>query len=256
MKSGILRVVFSSALVVCLAAPARADGLRISTGLQALRYATPEGDDVNVYLSSVSARVARGRAGLSFSVPVVGISGGKVALADEHVAVAAGEKALRWGLGDMAVGLDYNLIQNRQTQHIYIVTLGGTMRFPTAPTSLGIGTGEHLFGLGLSGLYGVTRQLIAFTELRQSWVGVLTPTSTRARWGELGAVYWMTDKLGFTASLLAADYGKRAGASLELNAGVLFELLPGFMMNAGGLGGLAGSGAPRAGGSLGLGFEL
>lgn len=237
-------------------APARADGLRVGVGVQALRYNTPEGDGVNLYMSSVSARVARGRAGLSFAVPILGISGGRVALSDERMAVTSGEKDLRWGTGDMSVGLDYNVIQNRQTQHIYVVTLGGNIRFPTSSTALQLGTGEHLMGLGLSGLYGVTRQLILFAEARQSWVGVLTPVSTRARWAEAGAVYWFSDKLGVTGSLLAADYGRRAGASLELNGGLLYELFPGMMMNAGGVAGLAGSGAPRGGGSFGFGFEL
>ena len=233
-----------------------ADGLRISTSLQALRYATPEGAPVDFFMSMTSARVARGRAGLTFAVPVVGISGGRVALSDEHVAVTGGAEGTRWGLGDMGVGLDYNLIQNRRTAHIYVVTLGGNMRFPTSSTAMQLGTGEHLMGLGLSGLYGVTRQLVLFGELRQSWVGVLTPVSTRARWAEIGAVYWFTEKMGVTGSLVAADYGRRAGASLELNGGLLLELFPGMMMNLGGLGGLLGTGAPRGGGSLGFGFEL
>jgi hypothetical protein len=233
-----------------------AEGLRIGTGFMGLNYATPEGQSVGFYMATTSARVARGRAGLTLAVPVVGITGGRVALSDERVAVTGGAAGTRWGLGDMGVGLDYNLIQNRQTKHIYVVTLGGNVRFPTSSTAMQLGTGEHLLGLGLSGVYGFTRQLVGFAELRQSWVGVLTPVAARARWGEVGAVYWLNDKLGVTGSLVAADYGRRAGTSLELNGGVLYELFPGMMMNAGGLGGLLGSGAPRGGGSFGFGFEL
>ncbi len=244
--------------VIALLAPAMAsaDGLRMNVGLQASRYATAEGTPVDLFLSTTSARVSRGRAGLTFAVPVVGISGGRVALSDERVAVSSGAAGTRWGLGDMGMGLDYNLIQNRQTKHIYVVTLGGNVRFPTSSTALQLGTGEHLLGLGLSGLYGVTRQLILFAEARQSWVGVLTPVATRARWAELGAVYWFTDTVGVTGSLVAADYGRRAGTSLELNGGLLYQLFPGLMMNLGGVGGLLGTGAPRGGGAIGFGFEL
>jgi hypothetical protein len=244
------------AAVWLLPREARADGLRLGLGAQMARYTTPTGENVDLVLSSLSARVSRGRAGLTLAAPYVGLSGGRIALSDERVAVTSGEAGFRHGLGDLSVALDYNLLQNRQAAHIYVVTLGGNLRFPTASTALQIGTGEHLLGLGLSGLYGLTRQLLLFAEVRQSWVGVLTPISTRARWGELGVVYWVTEKLGATASLVGADYGQRAGTSLELNAGLLFELFPGMMMNVGGLGGLAGAGAPRAGGSLGFGFEL
>jgi hypothetical protein len=215
-----------------------ADGLRIGTGFTGLQYATPEGQSVGFFMATTSARVARGRAGLTFAVPVVGISGGRVALSDEHVAVTGGAAGTRWGLGDMGIGLDYNVIQNRQTKHIYVVTLGGNVRFPTSSTAMQLGTGEHLLGLGLSGVYGFTRQLMGFAELRQSWVGVLTPVAARARWVEVGAVYWFNDKFGVTGSLVAADYGRRAGTTRELNAGILYELIPGMMMNAGGVGGL------------------
>ena len=245
-------------LVAALLASSRADaeGLRLGLGTQFARYTTPTGENVDLLNSSVSARVSRGRAGLTLAAPYVALSGGRIALSDERLAVTGGGEGWRHGLGDMSVSLDYNLLQNRQAAHIYVVTLSGSLRFPTASTALQIGTGEHLLGFGLSGLYGLTRQLLLFAEARQSWVGILTPVSARARWGELGVVYWVTEKLGATASLVGADYGQRAGTSLELNAGLLFELLPGMMMNLGGLGGLAGQGAPRAGGSFGFGFEL
>jgi hypothetical protein len=164
----------------------------------------------------------------------------------------------------MSIGLDYNVIQNRQK--MIILTLGGNMRFPTADSGKGLGGGENIGAFGLSGVYGITRQLIAFAELRQTWVGILTPVATRTRLGEFGAVYWLTEKLGLNASLTAIDYGSGearpgnlgsvGGAALELNAGVSFELLPGMMVNAGGLKGLAGANSATGGGNLGFGFEL
>lgn len=232
--------------------PARAEGLRISTGFGAYRYVDSDGNPVNLFSSSVGARVSRGRAGLSFSVPMMGISGGTVTLSDENMAVKGGtDEGLRFGLGDMSVGLDYNLVQNRE--QMFFITLGGNLRFPTAAPALG--AGEHLMGLSLSSFYGITRQLFAFAELRQAWVGVLVPTRGRTRSGELGAIYWLTQSLGVTASAVAASYGGRAPASLEFNLGLNVEILPGMMVNLGGLGGLFG-GAPQAGGQFGFGFEL
>jgi len=245
-----------TALLLTLALPAAAEGLRVSLGLQGMRYLTAAGAPVDVAVSVVGARVARGRAGLSLSAPLVGVWGGRVAVSDERLAVQEGDTGGSFGLGDMGVGLDYNLLQNRQTEHIYVLTLGGSLRFPTAPTALGIGTGEHLMGLGLSGVYGLTRQLLLYAEARHAWVGVLVPTVARTLVGELGVVYWLTDKLGLTAGLMAADYGSRGGAGVELNLGAMVEVFPGGMMNFGLSGGLPGGGVPLGGASLGLGFEL
>lgn len=243
--------VFWIALLVLLPLTSQAEGLRVGTSLAALRYADEQGRPVNVYFASLGTRVSRGRAGLAFNVPVMGITGGRVALSDENLVVTSGEAGTRFGLSDMSVGLDYNLVQNRE--RMFIVTLGGNLRFPTAAP--GLGMGEHLFGLSLSAVYGLTRQLLAYAEARHSWVGVLTPVSARTKSGELGAIWWFTDKLGVSASMTAADYGGRAPASLEFNLGLTLALLPGMSMNLGGIGGLFG-GAPQAGGTFGFGFEL
>lgn len=242
--------------VMCLLWPvgARAEGLRISEGVSVMQYGTPDGKDhVNLLILSTSARVSRGRAGLSFSIPMIGISGGSVAVADETFAVRSGPKSSRFGMGDMQVGLDYNLIQNREK--MFILTLGGTLQFPTADTSLAIGNGAHMMGLGLSAAYGVTRQLIAFADVREGWVGILLPITQRIQTADIGAVYWLTEKFGVTAALQGNDYAGRAPASVELNFGINVELIPGFMVNLGGIGGLAG-GAPQFGLSFGFGFEV
>lgn len=242
------------ALFACLLPlRANADGLRVGTSLAVLNYSVPNSDStVNLFYSAVSARVARGRAGMTFSVPMMGISGGSVALSDEKIAVTGGDRRGRFGLGDMSVGLDYNLYQNRAK--MIIVTLGGSLRMPSASTALSLGTGEYLLGLGLSGVYGITRKLMAFGDLRQAWVGIMSPVAGRAKTGEVGLMYWYTEKMGISTSLLAADYAGRAATSLELNVGLTYELFPGFMTNVGGIGGLFG-GAPR-GISFGFGFEI
>lgn len=206
---------------------------------------------MNVYFASIGARVSRGRAGLSFNVPLMGITGGRVDLSDENIVVSGGEEGTRFGLSDMSVGLDYNLVQNRE--QMFVLTLGGNMRFPTAAPSLGVG--EHLFGLSLSAVKGITRQLLTFAEARHSWVGVLTPVHARAMSAELGAIWWFTESLGVTASAVAADYGDRAPASVEMNLGLSIAATPDISMKVGGVGGLFG-GAPQAGASFGFGFEL
>lgn len=260
---------------------ARAEGLRITTSFAAMKYDSrvpdaqnsPDGtvpdsaaaqEPINLYFTTISARVARGRAGLAFSVPIVGVSGGGTLVSsagdtpgvDTSAPPASSAKGeVAFGVGDMSVGLDYNLIQNRQK--MFIVTLGGNMRFSTASSNKGIGTGEEVVSVSLSSVYGITRQLLAFAEARQAWagLGVLRTVSTRMRSADLGAVYWITDGFGVTASASAADYAGRIPASFELNAGVMIEALPGLMMNVGGVGGVAGS-APQLGGNIGFGFDL
>jgi hypothetical protein len=240
--------------VCAWAGNARADGLRISESVSGMEYALPDdGQKVDLLVMSTTVRVSRGRAGLSFTVPEVWLSGGSIALADETYAIAQGPKGSRFGLGDMSGELDYNLIQNRE--HMFILTASTTLQFPTASTALDIGTGEYLWGVGLSAAYGITRKLIAFADVREGWVAVLTPLASRLESADLGAIYWLTDKFGVSTSLLGADYAGRAPPSLELNAGVSMELFPGFMVNLGGIGGLAGS-APQFGITLGFGFEI
>lgn len=230
---------------------AAADGLRIGTSLGAFQYRDAEQRSVSVFQGSVGARVSRGRAGMSFTVPVMGVVGGRVELNDQSLVVQGGEEGTRVGLSDMSVGLDYNLIQNRE--RMFLLTLGGSMRFPTA--AAGLGVGEHLFGLSLSAVYGITRELLAFAEARHAWVGVLTPVHGRTKSGELGAIWWFTPSLGVTASAIAAGYGDRGEPSLEFNLGLSISSIPGLSMNVGGVGGLFGS-APVGGGSVGFGFEL
>lgn len=230
---------------------AQAEGLNIGTSLAAYRYKDTLDRPVNVYFASVGARVSRGRAGLSFNVPLMGITGGRVDLSDENLVVSGGEEGTRFGLSDMSVGLDYNLIKNRKDT--FVLTLGGNMRFPTAAPSLGMG--EHLFGLSLSAVKGITRQLLAFSEARHSWVGVLTPVRARTMSLELGAIWWFTETLGVTASAIGAHYGDRAPASIEMNLGLSIAATPDISMRVGGVGGLFG-GAPQAGGTFGFGFEL
>jgi hypothetical protein len=232
---------------------AQADGLHVSESVSGMEYATPEGQKVDLLVLATTARVSRGRAGLSFTVPEVWISGGSIALADETYAITNGPRSSRFGLGDMQGQLDYNIIQNRE--HMFILTASTTLQFPTASTALAIGTGEYVWGVGLSAAYGITRKLIAFADAREGWVAVLTPLAERIQSADLGAVYWLTDKFGVNASLLGADYAGRVPPSLELNAGVSAELFPGFMANLGGIGGLAGS-APQFGLAAGFGFEI
>jgi hypothetical protein len=219
-----------------------------------MEYATPDSrETVDLLVLATTVRVSRGRAGLSFTVPEIGITGGSIAIADQTFAITNGPKGARFGLGDMSTELDYNLIQNRE--HMFILTLSTTLQFPTASTALAIGTGVYLWGVGLSAAYGITRQLIAFADVREAWVAVLTPIAFRIQSADLGAIYWLTEKFGVTAGLLGADYAGAVPPSLEFNAGVNMELLPGFMLNLGGIGGLIGS-APRFGLSLGFGIEL
>jgi len=234
-------------------APARADGLKLGISMEGMRYATPDGQDVDLFYMALTARVSRGRAALTFSVPFVGISGGSVAVEDETFAVTSGNKQPRFGLGDMAAGLDYNIIQNRE--RMFIVTLSTSLRIPTASTALSIGSGEYLLGAGISAVYGITRQLLAFADVREGWVGILTPAAQRIQSAELGAIYWLTDKFGVSMSVVGADYAGLVPPSLELNVGISFELLPGFMVNTGGIGGLVGS-APQEGITFGFGFEI
>jgi len=243
------------ATAAALSAPgrARADGLRLGTSLAALRFGTSDGGAVSLYYLAESARVSRGRAGLAFNVPMMGISGGSVVMSDENIAVRSGEQTTRFGMGDMSVGLEYNLVQDRRRS--LIVTLGGNVRFPTGSTALGLGTGEHLLGLSLSGVYGITRRLLAFAELRHSWVGIVQPLAARTRAAEAGLVYWITDGLGVTASATASDYGTKAPFAVETNLGVTFEALPGVMVNAGALGGVFGA-SPQGGLTFGFGFEI
>jgi hypothetical protein len=243
-------------VVICALIPglAFADGLRLGESVSVLQYGIPDKNEhVSLLVLATTARVSRGRAGLSLSVPMVGISGGAVAVQDEAIAVRSGPKSSRFGLADMQVGLDYNLIQNREK--MFILTLGGTIQFPTADSSLAIGNGEHLLGLGLSAAYGLTRKLITFADVREGWVGILLPITQRIQTADLGAVYWLTDKFGVTAAIQGNDYAGRAPASVELNIGINVELLPGMMVNLGGIGGLAGS-APQFGLSFGFGFEV
>lgn len=236
---------------------ARAEGLRVGVQASVLHF-DQNGQTADLLYTQVSARVARGRAGLSFSVPMVALRGGVVATSGEAIAVRPGaseQNQFRFGLGDMSVGLDYNIVQNRE--RMFIVTLGGLVRFPTAPSDRFLGAGEHTLGLSLSAVYGLTPKLLAFAEVRQAWVGVLTPVQSRARAGELGAVYWFTEKLGLSASTSVTDYGpvSRLEPSWDFNLGLVVEVLPGLNMNLGGLAGLLGP-APQIGGSLGFGFEL
>ncbi len=259
-----LRVRLAFLLAAALVAvDARADGLRIGTSINALQY-----DGATLYVTNVSARVARGRASLTFGVPLLAFSGGGrvVGNGDQLAVVDDGSPppgAMTFGLGDMSMALDYNLIQNREK--MFVVALGGNMRFPTTDPQRGLSAGEIVGGLGLSSYYGLTRQLFLFADARQSWAFGNVATSSRLGLLEGGAVYWLTEGLGFTASVVWASYGsmgdgkggtmERAPSSVEFNAGLLMEALPGMMMNLGGIGGLAGS-APRAGGNLGFGFEL
>jgi hypothetical protein len=232
-----------------------ADGLRITEDFSALEYATSEGGHATLLIEETTVRVARGRAALSLEIPVVGIYGGQVALADEQYAVVGtgSSKQPRWGLGDMAAGLDYNIIQNRE--RMFIVTLSSQLRFPTSPTVLGLGNGEYLLVFGLSAVYGITHQLLAFADVREGWVGILTPIGQHLQTAELGGIYWLTDRLGISSSLVGADYAGRVPASLQLNAGLSFEMLPGVMTSLGGIGGLVGS-APQVGGTVGFSFEI
>lgn len=231
--------------------PARAEGLNVGLSLAAYRYKDTLDRPVNVYFTSIGARVSRGRAGLSFNVPLMGITGGRVDLSDENLVVSGGEEGTRFGLSDMSVGLDYNLLKNRED--MFVLTLGGNMRFPTAAPSLGMG--EHLFGLSLSAVKGITRQWLAFSEARHSWVGVLTPVHARAMSLELGVIWWFTETLGLTTSVIGAHYGDRAPASVEMNLGLSIAATPDVSMKVGGVSGLFG-GAPQAGANFGFGFEL
>lgn len=252
MKAGLPLVAFGLALGwFGWIASASAEGLNVGISLAAFRYVDTDERPVNVYFASIGTRVSRGRAGLSFNVPLMGITGGRVDLSDEHLVVSGGEEGTRFGLSDMSVGLDYNLVKNREKT--FILTLGGNMRFPTAAPGLGVG--EHLFGLSLSAVKGITRQLLAFSEVRHSWVGVLAPVRARTMSAELGAIWWFTESLGVSASAVGAHYGDRAPASVEMNLGLSIAAVPGISMKVGGVGGLFG-GAPQAGGTFGFGFEL
>jgi len=238
---------------VCVGATASAEGLRVGTSLSAMRFAN-NGQVADLYYLNNFARVSRGQASLAVGAPVAFTNGTFAVSSDNPVVVGSGQaSAARFGLGDMMVALDYNLVQDRQ--NMFIVTLGGTMRFPTA--AAGLGNGEHLYGFSLSTVYGITRQLMAFAEFRQMWRGILAPAESQIRMGELGAIYWFTDKFGLTASVSATDYGPklRLPFSVETNLGVAFEAFPGVMMNAGGLAGLSGV-APQMGGMFGFGFEI
>jgi hypothetical protein len=251
--------VVCAAIALCLLAviiprAGRGDGLRISEDFAALEYATEQGSHATLLIEETTVRVARGRAALSLEIPVVGVYGGQVALADEQYAVVGfSSRQPRWGLGDMAVGLDYNIIQNRE--RMFIVTLSSQLRFPTSPTVLGLGNGEYLLAFGLSAVYGITHQLLAFADVREGWVGILTPIGQHLQTAELGGIYWLTDRFGISSSLVGADYAGRVPASLQLNAGLSFEMLPGVMTSLGGIGGLVGS-APQVGGAVGFSFEI
>lgn len=240
-------------LVLGFAGRARADGLRVGTSLSAMRFSN-NGTTADLYYLNNYARVSRGQATLAVGAPLAFTNGTFAVSSDNPVVVGSAQSSpSRFGLGDMMVSLDYNLVQDRQ--NMFIVTLGGVMRFPTA--AAGLGNGEHLYGFSLSAVYGITRQLMAFADARQMWRGILAPTESQIRMGELGAIYWFTDKFGVTASVIATDYGPklRLPFSVETNLGIAFEAIPGVMMNAGGLAGLTGF-APQMGGMFGFGFEI
>lgn len=251
-----------AALVVALAgviAPGfvSAEGLRVGLGGAALRFpcSDPAGIPGDYYFTSISARVSRGRAAMSLGVPLV-LSNAPTAAgqtADGSPVLGCGTETFTTGQGDMSVGLEYNLVQD--PAHMFIVTVGGGLRFPTA--AAGLGNGTHVATLGLSAVYGLTRQLLLYADLRQGWFAVLAPVRTSIRTGELGVVYWFTDKLGLTANVSATDYAGLGNLpfSVDTSVGFMFEAIPGVMMNAGGVAGLAGA-APQGGGTFGFGFEL
>lgn len=245
---------FLAAVVVALAAPrVRAEGLRVTESVEGLEFDTANNQRIGLLIEDTTLRVSRGQAGLSLEVPFIGLSGGDVALADESYAVTGGDNRSRFGLGDMAVGLDYNIIQNRE--RMFILTLTGSLRFPTSPAVLNLGNGEYLFAAGLSAVYGITRKLLAYADIREGWVGILTPAAQRLEMAQLGGIYWFTDRLGLSSSLMGADYAGRVPPSLQLNAGLSVELFWGIMTNVGAIAGLFGS-APQAGGQLGFSFEI
>ncbi len=263
----IRRVLFGTAAALLLfSAKAQASGLNLGVSLTGVHFPGDNGG-VNFFSAGLSARVSRGRAALTLSLPFDSISGGSVLLAPSGEIGPASAGSCPWhgpdgsckgapaqvGFGDMSATLEYNVIQNRQ--RMIIVTLSGSVTAATGAT--GLTSGETFLGLGLSGLYGITRQLIAYADLNQVWVGFKAPWSARTLYGEVGAVYWVTKVLGVTAGLKGFDFGKSFGGSvLEWTGGLLYQLFPGMMLNLGGIGGLVGSGGPTAGGSVGFGFEL
>jgi hypothetical protein len=255
-RAGGQRVAAALLLAVACAllpATAGAEGLRVGFGGAALRFpcSDPQGAPGELLFSSLSARVARGRAGLTLAVPVALSNADVRSQSDGAVNVGCGGGPLRAGLSDVSVALDYNLVQDRT--NLFIVTLGGSARFPTA--AAGLGNGEHVLGLSLSAVYGFTPQLLAFVDLRQSWRAIHAPVARSIRTADAGLVYWFTGRLGVTASVSATDYAGSLPFSVETNVGLMFEALPGMMVNAGGIAGLAGA-APQAGGTFGFGFEL
>lgn len=219
------------AALMLLAAPGIAAQFSLGTGFDYSEGDYSGNDNIKVWYFPVTAKLVSGPATFKLTVPYVrveapsnvtvilaGGDGGGVSEGEIEDGGSGGGSSTtpsitsRDGLGDIVLSLAYNLWDDRARP--FGLDVGGKIKFGTADTAKGLGTGKNDYTLYAEAFRQWDNRLDTYINIGYRWYGDTATTDYRDAWlFSTGLAYPMSQTLS-----LGLDYGYRQKLLANLDA--------------------------------------